>query len=64
MKSVTEEADRLGLPAYLEATEVAKPLYEKFGFRESGQVLGDYSKWGGPKIHTSYLMLRPAASRA
>ena len=63
MKAATEEADRLGLPAYLEATGVAKALYEKFGFRECGQVSGDYSKWAGPEVHVNYLMLRPSLFR-
>jgi GNAT superfamily N-acetyltransferase len=60
LKAAAEEADKLGLPAYLEATEAGKPLYEKFGFKECGRVIGDFSKWGGPKAHVNYLMVRDA----
>jgi GNAT superfamily N-acetyltransferase len=62
LKALAEETDRLGLPAYLEATKVAKPLYEKFGFKEVGQVSGDFSRWGGPTEHVNYLMVREAKS--
>ncbi|KAL2202504.1 putative GNAT family acetyltransferase [Sarocladium strictum] len=60
LKAAAEEADKLGLPAYLEATEAGKPLYEKFEFKECGRVIGDFSKWGGPKAHVNYLMVRDA----
>jgi ribosomal protein S18 acetylase RimI-like enzyme len=58
MKTMTEEADLLGLLSYLEATEGARHLYEKFGFRIVGTVKGDYTKWGGPLEHVNYLMER------
>ena len=28
-----EHADRLGLESFIEATDLGKPVYEKFGFR-------------------------------
>ena len=52
------EADRLGLPAYLESTAEGRPLYERFGWRQVHNFVVDFSKWGGPDDVTSVLMLR------
>ncbi|KAK0384754.1 hypothetical protein NLU13_7232 [Sarocladium strictum] len=60
LQALAEEVDSLGLPAYLEATQVGKPLYEKFGFREVGMLVGNFEKWGGPREHENYLMIREA----
>lgn len=62
LKRLTTEADLRNVPCHLEATEVAKKLYEKFDFRESGRLVCDFSKWGGPKDHVVYIMLREANS--
>jgi len=32
MKWGLERADRMGLPSYIEATDMGKPVYERFGF--------------------------------
>ena len=32
MTAFVEAVDTVGVPAYVEATEMGKPLYEKFGF--------------------------------
>ena len=55
-----KKADELGLPAFLEATEAGNALYERHGLKECGRVIGDFSKWGGPKEHVNYLMSRDA----
>ncbi|KAI8826702.1 acyl-CoA N-acyltransferase [Fimicolochytrium jonesii] len=34
-----KQADEQGLPAYLEASPMAQPIYEKFGFRVVGQAV-------------------------
>ena len=57
-----QEADRLGLDSYLEASPEGKPLYEKKGFREVELLVTDFSKWSGPKEHPTALMMRPANS--
>jgi GNAT superfamily N-acetyltransferase len=41
------EADRLGLVAYLAASEAGKPLYERFAFEPVGEVIFDGTKYGG-----------------
>lgn len=41
-----ERAKEEGCPAYLEAAVLAKPLYEKFGFREVGEQRLDLRKHG------------------
>ncbi|KND88594.1 hypothetical protein TOPH_06744 [Tolypocladium ophioglossoides CBS 100239] len=53
------EADRLGLPTYLEATEEGRPLYEKHGFRPVGKLVTDLSEWNGPAEAETVLMVRP-----
>ncbi|OAA51590.1 Acyl-CoA N-acyltransferase [Metarhizium rileyi] len=54
----TAEADRLGLPAYLESSEEGRILYERHGWREFRKLIVDLSKWGGPSDATCTLMLR------
>ena len=55
-----EEADKLGLPAYLEASPMGKPLYMRMGFEEVREFPFDAKKWGGERDlpHTS--LRRPA----
>ncbi|KAK5996605.1 hypothetical protein PT974_01942 [Cladobotryum mycophilum] len=57
---ITNEADRLGLEAYLEATPEGFPLYIKYGFEELDRHSVDFSKWGGDSEPESVLMLRKA----
>ncbi|KAK7414596.1 hypothetical protein QQX98_006533 [Neonectria punicea] len=52
------EADRLGFPAFLESSEQARPLYEKWGFNEVDRLTVDFSPWGGPSKIEVPLMLR------
>lgn len=56
----TAQADRLGLPSYLEASAEGRPLYEKFGFKEVDRIVVDLTKWGGTDDAVAYLMLREA----
>ena len=59
-----DEADRLGIPAYLEASEYGAPLYQRWGF-EPLRYLGLHEKWyGGEKHLDPLLMLRPAKARS
>ncbi|KAF7551023.1 hypothetical protein G7Z17_g5306 [Cylindrodendrum hubeiense] len=53
-----EEADRLGIPAFLESSQQGRRLYEKWGFREVETLTVDFSPWGGPSSIEVPLMLR------
>lgn len=54
-----EEADKLGLPIYLESSVKGKGLYEKTGFQSLGLLPLDWSKYSEDMTHT--VMIRPAA---
>lgn len=41
-----EQADRLGVPAYLESSPAGKPLYTRMGFQEMKPFPFDARKWG------------------
>lgn len=49
-----KEADRLGLPAYLEASPAGKPLYERYGFENVGEMTMDVRPWGG-EVHVNWV---------
>ncbi|KAK4088893.1 hypothetical protein Purlil1_6746 [Purpureocillium lilacinum] len=61
LQHLAAEADRLGLPTYLEASEEGAPLYEKNGFRRVATIITDLSRWNGPVDAETVLMLRPAS---
>ncbi|PHH59724.1 hypothetical protein CDD81_2642 [Ophiocordyceps australis] len=58
LKWGADQADQLGLPIYLEATEAGKPQYEKHGFQTIGTAAIDFSKWGASSNMEPFLMLR------
>lgn len=59
MKWGMEQADKLGLPSYLEASEAGKPLYERFGFETVKEVFFDLEKFGvGKGFERNSIMLR------
>ncbi|OCL15212.1 acyl-CoA N-acyltransferase [Glonium stellatum] len=43
----TAQADEMGLDAYLEASEMGKPLYERHGFEDVKLLHFDLSRFGG-----------------
>lgn len=55
----TEQADRDGLPAYLEASPAGRPLYERLGFKEVERREFELSKYGGEGSEISTVMIRP-----
>lgn len=55
-----DEADKLGLPAYLEASPMGRPLYAKWGFEALGPLDFDATLYGGSKDMEHTIMLRPA----
>ncbi|GAO13348.1 uncharacterized protein UV8b_00673 [Ustilaginoidea virens] len=58
LKWGTDQADALGLPAYLESSEEGRVLYQRHGWRQVGKLVVDLSPWGGPADASSFLMLR------
>jgi len=55
-----DEADRLGIPVYLEASLIGEPLYERWGFEPIRRLgMGDVKFMGMPSPDPM-LMLRPA----
>ncbi|TKA73770.1 hypothetical protein B0A55_07119 [Friedmanniomyces simplex] len=55
-----EQAEKLGLPVYLESSPIGRPLYERNGFETKGWLPFDARKFGGEKELRHTLMLRPA----
>ncbi|KAG9943409.1 hypothetical protein KCU85_g8703, partial [Aureobasidium melanogenum] len=55
-----QQADELGLPAYLEASSMGRPLYAKHGFIEVCELPLDTSKHGHPHECMYWCMLRAA----
>lgn len=53
-----DRADDAGVDAYLEATENAKPLYEKFGFETTQELAFDLGRHGVTEDVRYYLMKR------
>ena len=54
-----EEADKRGMPTYLDATGLARPIYEKRGFVVVKGVEWDRVPWGGEGRDMHWCMLRP-----
>ena len=61
-----DEADKTGLPAYLEATAAGLPIYLKQGFEKIDEVVIDCDRWagglgpGGTGKHCYTMLHRPA----
>jgi hypothetical protein len=51
------EADRRGLPCFLESSPLGQGLYKKFGFEEVGSFEVDL---GEGEMYTHLVMVRPA----
>jgi GNAT superfamily N-acetyltransferase len=60
MQKFIEEVDETRLEAYLEASEMARPLYAKFGFQPVAEKVFDLSKYGAEGCEVNTVMLRPA----
>jgi GNAT superfamily N-acetyltransferase len=59
-----DRADGARLPIYLEASEMGKPLYEKFGFGTVSILETDLEKYGGRGVDKRWLMIREPQERA
>ncbi|EON65809.1 hypothetical protein W97_05048 [Coniosporium apollinis CBS 100218] len=58
-----ERADQDGLPVYLEASEMGKPLYARWGFEEIKETVFDLTKYGGEGVERNTVMVRPAGAQ-
>ena len=58
LKWALDQADRAQLPAYLEASEMGKPLYARMGFEEIKEVVFDLTKYGGEGVSSNTVMIR------
>lgn len=56
----TKEADRLGVPLYLMSSNVARPLYERWGFSVVKVLPVDDRDFGAESASERYCMLREA----
>ena len=65
LEEILREADNAGLEVYLEATDTAKPLYEKHGFEEITELRFEPSEYGvkGLGIERQTVMVRGALGR-
>ena len=52
------QADQLGLPAYLEASDEGAPLYERRGFEKVGTFVTELKRWDGEGSLVAPLMVR------
>ena len=53
-----EQADKLGVPVWLEASPIGRPLYEREGFETVGWLPFDARDWGSEKELRHALMIR------
>ncbi|EUC38593.1 hypothetical protein COCCADRAFT_32253 [Bipolaris zeicola 26-R-13] len=59
------KADELGLPGFLEASPMGKPLYERMGFRTQETMVFDLTKYGAEGEDTNTIMIRePSPTKA
>ncbi|KAL6717672.1 hypothetical protein ACLMJK_005587 [Lecanora helva] len=49
LEEVVRRVDKEGVEAWIDASREGKGLYEKFGWREIGEVKVDLGEWGGEK---------------
>lgn len=57
-----EQADKLGLPLYLESSPMGRKLYEKHGYEKVGDLPCDAKAFGHPKDLPHVIMIRPATA--
>ncbi|KAL4780615.1 acyl-CoA N-acyltransferase [Aspergillus varians] len=64
MKWGLEEAERLGLPLYLESTSAGRPLYEKIGFEPLKEATFDAREFGADVVAQVTFMMKPPKASA
>lgn len=65
LEDILTEADEAGVECYLEATDTAKPLYERHGFEMVNELRFDPSAYGvcGFSVERQTIMVRGALDR-
>jgi GNAT superfamily N-acetyltransferase len=63
MEQFVNEADREGLEAYLEASEVGKSLYARFGFSPVSEREFHLEKYGATGVDRNTVMIREARAK-
>jgi GNAT superfamily N-acetyltransferase len=63
LERMMEEVDQEGILAYLESSEMGKPLYKRFGFEEVRTTEFRLEKYGGSGVEKNTVMLRKARSK-
>lgn len=58
-----DKADGLGLVTYLDATRMARPIYEKRGFEVKRETPWDREPWGGEGTDRHFAMVRQPRKR-
>lgn len=58
-----QEADKLGLESYLEASRMGRPLYARWGYKEVGMLDFDARAAGADRDVPHWLMLRPVGGK-
>lgn len=53
-----KHAEKVGLPAYLEASIYGYPLYQKLGFHDIDKVVIKAEEWGGDHDRVYVAMLK------
>jgi len=59
-----EQAEKMGLPVWLEASKMGRPLYERNGFETVGWLDVDLKSWGADPSGQNALMLRPVGAKS
>jgi GNAT superfamily N-acetyltransferase len=62
-QSCIDEANRLGLDVYVEASEAGKPLYEKLGFKAIKEVNFSLKDYGAPDVFKFIVSLSSADAK-
>ena len=53
-------ADKDGARAYRESTPAGHPLYRRFGWEDTDEIVFDCNEYGGSGIQTTIVMIRPS----
>ncbi|KAF2499019.1 acyl-CoA N-acyltransferase [Lophium mytilinum] len=57
-----DQADAAGLPTYLEASEMGRPLYARLGFEPKKETHFDLGRYGSEGVEINTAMVRPVTA--
>lgn len=58
-----QEAERLGIPAFLESSEAGRRLYQKSGFRDIDAIVVSFEGYGLGKPFRSWAMVKDPSDK-